>query len=85
MSTMIFQSLGAHKSPRHLLEYILGVGELRWAAGGQAHAYGGQRLMVSSSIVLSLGLLSLSLTEPGAHLFPLDRLAHGPTECSSAA
>lgn len=37
--------------------------------------------MVSSSVVLYLGLLSLSLTEPGAHLFPLDRLAHGPTEC----
>lgn len=30
--------------------------------------------MVSSSIALYLDLLSLSLTEPGAYLFQLDRL-----------
>lgn len=37
--------------------------------------------MVSSSIALYLGLLSLSLTNPGAHLFLLDKMAHEPIEC----
>lgn len=38
--------------------------------------------MVSSSIALYLDSLSLSLTEPGAYLFKLDRLTREPLECS---